>query len=86
MSDYGRVFLDAVTGYARWVLDSILHPSLGSFVWWLLGLSLLVWLIEITLPWRRSQRVFRRDFWLDAGQALEYGLVNKVVVHRKDLA
>jgi ATP-dependent Clp protease protease subunit len=27
----------------------------------------------------------RRDFWLDAGQALEYGLVNKVVVHRKDL-
>lgn len=28
----------------------------------------------------------RRDFWLDAGQALEYGLVNKVVVTRKDLA
>ena len=27
----------------------------------------------------------RRDFWLDAGQALEYGLVNKVAVTRKDL-
>ncbi|MFN3240830.1 MAG: ATP-dependent Clp protease proteolytic subunit [Planctomycetota bacterium] len=27
----------------------------------------------------------RRDFWLDAGQALEYGLINKVVVTRKDL-
>lgn len=28
----------------------------------------------------------RRDFWLDAGQALEYGLVNKVLQTRKDLA
>lgn len=27
----------------------------------------------------------RRDFWLDAGQALEYGLVNKVLQKRKDL-
>lgn len=27
----------------------------------------------------------RRDFWLDAGQALEYGLVNKVLRSRKDL-
>ncbi|MCK5943524.1 MAG: ATP-dependent Clp protease proteolytic subunit [Planctomycetes bacterium] len=28
----------------------------------------------------------RRDFWLDAGQALEYGLIDKVVANRKDLA
>ena len=28
----------------------------------------------------------RRDFWLDAAQALDYGLVDKVVVTRKDLA
>ena len=27
----------------------------------------------------------RRDFWLDAGQALEYGLVSKVVKKRTDL-
>lgn len=27
----------------------------------------------------------RRDFWLDATQALEYGLIDKVVVNRKDL-
>jgi ATP-dependent Clp protease, protease subunit len=27
----------------------------------------------------------RRDFWLDAGQALEYGLVQKVVKKRDDL-
>jgi ATP-dependent Clp protease protease subunit len=27
----------------------------------------------------------RRDFWLDAGQALEYGLINKVVTRRSDL-
>ena len=27
----------------------------------------------------------RRDFWLDAGQALEYGLVSKVVVNRAEI-
>ena len=27
----------------------------------------------------------RRDFWLDAGQALEYNLVNKVINSRKEL-
>ncbi|MEZ6036702.1 MAG: ATP-dependent Clp protease proteolytic subunit [Planctomycetota bacterium] len=27
----------------------------------------------------------RRDFWLDAGQALEYGLVDKILVKRSDL-
>ncbi|GAB4141171.1 MAG: ATP-dependent Clp protease proteolytic subunit [Planctomycetota bacterium] len=27
----------------------------------------------------------RRDFWLDAGQALEYGLVHKIVQRREDL-
>ena len=27
----------------------------------------------------------RRDFWLDAGQALEYGLVTKVVKKRDEL-
>ena len=27
----------------------------------------------------------RRDFWLDAGQALEYGLVHKVVTRRDEL-
>ena len=27
----------------------------------------------------------RRDFWLDAGQALEYGLVSKVVKKRDEL-
>lgn len=27
----------------------------------------------------------RRDFWLDAGQALEYGLVSKIVKKRDDL-
>ncbi len=37
---------------------------------------------------RSSDKVLedaRRDFWLDAGQALEYGLVHKVVKRRDEL-
>ena len=26
----------------------------------------MVWLLEIAFPWRKQQKIFRRDFWLDA--------------------
>lgn len=28
--------------------------------------SLIIWGLEIVLPWRKKQRTFRKDFWLDA--------------------
>jgi sterol desaturase/sphingolipid hydroxylase (fatty acid hydroxylase superfamily) len=28
-------------------------------------MSVLVWLLEIILPWRKNQAIIRRDFWLD---------------------
>tara|TARA_B100000678_G_scaffold142589_1_gene118950 strand:+ start:352 stop:1134 length:783 start_codon:yes stop_codon:yes gene_type:complete len=31
-----------------------------------LALSVLVWSLELIIPWRKGQKAFRRDFWLDA--------------------
>ena len=32
-------------------------------------------------PLERIERDFDRDFWLDAGQARDYGLVDEVLAH-----
>ncbi len=31
----------------------------------MVGISLTVWLLEIIVPWRKGQPIFRKDFWLD---------------------
>lgn len=32
----------------------------------LIYLSLAVWLLEIIIPWRKNQKIIRKDFWLDS--------------------
>lgn len=43
-----------------------MNPSWTNYFYWLLGLSFLVFILEIILPWRKDQKIFRKDFWLDA--------------------
>ena len=43
----------------------ISQPAWNSYFYWLLGLSLSVWCLEILIPWRRDQKIFRKGFWLD---------------------
>jgi hypothetical protein len=38
---------------------------LEQYFYWLLGLSLFFWMLEIILPWRQHQVKIRQDFWLD---------------------
>lgn len=66
MEHYLKVIKNAYTGYWDYLVKEILNPSWGNYFYWLLGLSLLVWTLEIVAPWRKNQKVIRRDFWLDA--------------------
>lgn len=52
-------------GQASHLWSQITQPSSSSFFWWLLGISLAVWALEIFLPWRKGQAIIRKDFWLD---------------------
>lgn len=65
MQEYFQVFLDGYYGYWNYLSSEIVHPSWHNYFWWLLGISLVVWSIELVFPWRKNQAAIREDFWLD---------------------
>lgn len=58
-------FKEQFINYANYLWYDITHPGWHSYFYWLVGISLLVWLLELTLPWRKNQKAFRKDFFLD---------------------
>lgn len=65
MEKYFDIVLNAYTGYWNYLRNEFLHPAWSNYLWWLVGLSLVVWLLEIAFPWRKKQAIFRKDFWMD---------------------
>ncbi len=65
MSTYVQIFLNGYSSYWRYLKSEVLNPSWHNYFWWLVALSLSVWMLEIILPWRKNQPIFRKDFWLD---------------------
>ena len=65
MQEYVQVFLDGYYGYWNYLSSEILYPSWHNYFWWLLGISLVVWSLELVFPWRKNQAAIRSDFWLD---------------------
>lgn len=65
MQEYFQVFLDGYYGYWNYLSSEILYPSWHNYFWWLLGISLVVWSLELVFPWRKNQAAIREDFWLD---------------------
>ncbi len=67
MGKYLMAFWEAFSGTVNWVWDSILWkvPWHENYFYGLIILSLAVWVLEILFPWRKEQKVIRKDFWLD---------------------
>ena len=65
MEKYINIILNTYQGYYHYLLNEVLQPSWHNYFWWLLVLSIGVWLLEILMPWRSQQAIFRKDFWLD---------------------
>lgn len=63
---YLDIILDAYTGYARYLWSEIANPHLTNYLYWLIGVSLVFFILEVVLPWRKGQARIRKDFWLDA--------------------
>jgi len=66
MQDSLQLAKDAYTSYAEGLWYQITHPGLYNYVYWLLGVSLFFFALEVLRPWRKDQPKFRKDFWLDA--------------------
>lgn len=65
MMDLIQKIEESYIGYFNYLVGEVIHPSFHSYFYWLLGLSIFVWLLELLFPWRKEQAVFRKDFWLD---------------------
>ena len=65
MNKYLQTFLDGYSGYFNYLLNEIMDPGWPNYFYTLIGVSLLVWMLELAFPWRKNQPVFRQDFWLD---------------------
>ncbi|UCE01823.1 MAG: sterol desaturase family protein [Candidatus Latescibacterota bacterium] len=63
---YWTLFVDTLRGYADYLYREITHPGIHNYFYMLIAVSLLVYALELMLPWRKHQRRIRRDFWLDA--------------------
>ncbi|MFZ4634245.1 MAG: sterol desaturase family protein [Saprospiraceae bacterium] len=66
MNTYTDVFWNSFSGYARYFFHEVMHPHWGNYFYWLLAISLLVYVLELLFPWRKNQPKIRQDFWLDA--------------------
>ncbi|MCP2044305.1 sterol desaturase family protein [Pontibacter sp. HSC-36F09] len=65
MEKYWHIFTTSFSDYGNYLWRELLHPDWGNYFYWLLGLSLFFWLLEIVVPWRKGQPLIRQDFWLD---------------------
>ncbi|MBX2891140.1 MAG: sterol desaturase family protein [Saprospiraceae bacterium] len=62
---YWEIFVSNFKGYANYLWHTVLNPSWGNFFYWLIGISLAVYALELLFPWRKNQPRIREDFWLD---------------------
>ena len=65
MHKYIDVIVQAYSGYANYLWHEILHPHPKNYFYWLIGVSLFFFALELLKPWRPNQAKFRKDFWLD---------------------
>lgn len=59
-------YLSAAKGLWHKIVDPFTSDGYLNLFYFLILISVLVWILEIALPWRKKQAIFRRDFWLDS--------------------
>lgn len=67
--DILQQIIDSYSGYADYLWKDITLQNprgfWGSYFWLLVTVSGFFFVLEAAIPWRKNQKVFRKDFWLD---------------------
>jgi sterol desaturase/sphingolipid hydroxylase (fatty acid hydroxylase superfamily) len=63
--NYLDIFINGYKGYANYLFNEIMQPHWNNYFYWLIGVSLFFFGLELINPWRREQGRLRKDFWLD---------------------
>ncbi len=71
MEKYWEIFKNGYSGYAGYLWSEITFqydykPWYENYFYLLILISLFFLVLEWSLPWRKKQERFRKDFWLDA--------------------
>lgn len=62
---YWDTFIKAYQNYASYLWHEITNPGLFNYFYALIFVSLFFFTLELVKPWRTSQAILRKDFWLD---------------------
>ncbi|MEM6771010.1 MAG: sterol desaturase family protein [Bacteroidota bacterium] len=65
MEKYIDLALDAYRNYGNYLWNDIANPQWRSYFYLLIFVSLVFFVLEVLLPWRKKQAIFRKDFFLD---------------------
>jgi sterol desaturase/sphingolipid hydroxylase (fatty acid hydroxylase superfamily) len=65
MDEYIEIFVTSFLDYGGYLASEVVTFHWKNFFYWLIGISMAFMVLEIVIPWRKSQKVFRQDFWLD---------------------
>lgn len=67
MEGIWKIIIDSYWGYANYLWYIISHPfAKDNYFSLLIGISILVWILELLMPWRKYQKPIRKQFWQDA--------------------
>lgn len=59
------IVLTSYRDYGYYIYQELTIPAWNNFLYWLIGISLFFILLEAWRPWKKQQRLFKQDFWLD---------------------
>ena len=66
MERYFKIIKGSYISYWDYLKNELLlNTGWGNYFYALLLVSVLVLILEILFPWRKNQKVLRKDFWLD---------------------
>lgn len=65
MEKYIEIIKGAYSGYWNYFVNEVLHPDWHNYFYWLIGASVIIYILEILFPWRKNQPAIREHFWLD---------------------
>ena len=65
MEKYLIILKDSYFGYFNYLWDEITRFHWENYFYGLILVSLIVWILELVFPWRKNQKIFRKDFWMD---------------------
>ena len=60
MDTYLNIIKDSFSGYSNYLVSEILNPHWGNYFYWLIGISLVFWILEVVMPWRKNQNKIRK--------------------------